>query len=139
MCCADEVRYQKNEEEDMAKNLKEAKGAAAPAAPAAGEGEPKLTAEAKAFDGIKGEDLGALKKGIDEIRAYANSAMSECIRLASAFNQFHYVSKDGKMRDKEQDKRVQEGARARGAEAVRNLRLYFRRIEEEIRGAQKTI
>jgi hypothetical protein len=95
--------------------------------------------EAKVFDGMSMEDLGTIKKGIDEIRAYANSSMNECILVANAFQKYHYTSRDGKLRDSEQDKRVREGARQRGAESIRNLRLYFRRIEEELRGAQKII
>lgn len=92
----------------------------------------------KLFENMMADDLAALKRGVDEIRSYANSAMSEGIRIANAFQQFHYMSRDGQMRDDEQDKRIKEGAKERGAQSIKNLRMYFRRIEEELRGLQKT-
>lgn len=93
----------------------------------------------KIFDGIELDDITAIKRGIDEMRAYSNSAMNECIILANAFQQYHYMTRDGKKRDGEQDKRIREGAKKRAEETLRNLNMYVKRIEEELRGIQKTI
>jgi hypothetical protein len=129
----------------MAKNQQDQKAAEDKAAAKKAEAEAKKAEAAakenpeKIFEKMTIEDLGALKRGIDEVRSYANSSMSECIRVSTAYQSYHYTDRAGETRDKEQDKRVREGAKLRGADAVRNLKDYLQRLEEEIRGLRKTI
>jgi len=119
-----------NQEETMAKSQQDTKVA---------EATKVETDQEKIFEKLKLEDLGALKRGIDEVRSYANSSISECIRISTAYQSFHYTGRSGENRDNEQDQRIKEGAKLRGADAVRNLKDYLQRLEEEIRGLRKTI
>ena len=110
---------------------------AAPAAAAAAKKEDAK--DLKVFEGITDQDAESIRRGIEEIRALANSATAQCILLAGTRTSFHYSQKDSKGKVIEQDGRVKERARERGGEAVLNLRMYFRKMGEELRGLEKTI
>lgn len=93
----------------------------------------------KHFAGMTTDDLEAIRRGIDEIRSYANSSMNECIRLVNGHTNYHYLSKSGEVRDNQQDKRVRENALELGMSAIKNLRMYAKKMEDELRGIEKTL
>jgi hypothetical protein len=96
---------------------------------------------AEKFEGFTAEDLEALRVAAEELRAMISNAAVQVIQLATAWSTFKTVIKDGrgKGKDQEQDSRVKDRATERGVEAIKNLRMYLKKSEEELRGASETI
>jgi len=93
----------------------------------------------KAFEAITDNDVEQTRRSIDEVRAHSNSAMAQVIGLAGARASMELQFRDRKGKPVVQDPRVKERAKERGADAVRSLRMYIRKIEEEVRAIAKTV